>query len=301
MSVAAGGAGDGGAGAGAGGAAAGGNAAAGGTPAAGSGTPGAGAGNVPAPGAGADWTSGLPELTRGFVQNKGFKGPEDLVTSYQNLEKHFGVPADRLVTLPKDETDAEGWGKVYGRLGRPEKPEGYGFKDKDGKQTPFQTWAEKTFHENGLSGKQAQALVQKYDAFHAEHQKAQENAFNQKVEQEISGLKSEWGMAHDQHIKQAQAAFKTLGVPDAAVDALERQLGYSATMKLFQKIGAKMGESEFVSGDRGDSFGAAMTPEAAKAKIQELKSDKEFTKAWAAGGTKEKAELDRLHRFANPT
>lgn len=298
-------AGGGAAGAGNSGAAGGTAGAAGGAPEGGAGAAGAagagsaGAGAAGAPGA-SDWTSGLPELSRGYIQNKGWKSPGEIVESYKSLESNFGVPENQLLKLPKDESDAEGWNKTWNKLGRPEKPEGYGLKDKEGKANDFQKWASETFHGAGLTAKQAQAVVTRWDAHVAEQNKAQETAFNQKVEQEIAGLKSEWGMAHDQNMKQAQAAARSLGVTDQVIDALEKQMGYSATMKLFQKVGSKIGEGDFVTGDRGNSFGSAMTPEAAKAKIEEIKLDADFQRKWREGGVKEKNELERLHRYAYP-
>src|SRR4051812_7514574 len=96
-----------------------------GAPAPSTGTPPPSTGTPPpsggAPAAPADWTAGLNEATRGFVENRGFKDPQTLADSYVNLEKLMGVPKDRLLQVPEKDDDAEGWGKVYNRLGRPEK------------------------------------------------------------------------------------------------------------------------------------------------------------------------------------
>jgi len=259
---------------------------------------GAAAATSPAPSATTDWTSGLPDLSRGYVQNKGWKGPQDLVESYQNLEKNFGVPAERLVTLPKDETDAEGWNKVWGKLGKPEKPEGYGIKGKDGNVGDFHKWASQTFHEAGLTAKQAQAMAGKWDAYVENLNKSEMDSYTQKVEQEVSSLKSEWGSNHDNLVNQAKQAAKHFGVPEEVINGLEKQMGYTQTMKFFQKIGAKLGEGNFVAGERNTT--SIMTPEAAASKLQELKSDPEFVKAFINGGAKEKMEMERLHRYMYP-
>ncbi len=259
----------------------------------------AGAGAAPAQASAGDWTSSLPELTRGYIQNKGWQKPDDLITSYQNLEKSVGLPPERLLTLPKDD-DGAAWDQVYNKLGRPEKPEGYGLKDKDGKPTDFQKWASESFHKAGLTSKQAQAVVGQWDAYVKGQTEAQTQAFNAKVAEEEAGLKTEWGAAHDQYTKQAQLAARNLGVGEDVIGALEGKMGYAATMKLFQKIGAKMGEGDFVAGNRSDSFGSAMTPEAAKSRIEELKQDREFIQKFASGDVKAKHELDRLSKFAYP-
>ena len=49
-----------------------------------------------------DWTSGLTDEMRGYVQNKGFKAPQDVVESYRNFEKLHGVPQDRILKLPEN-------------------------------------------------------------------------------------------------------------------------------------------------------------------------------------------------------
>ena len=75
-----------------------------------------------APAAPADWTAGLPEEMKGYVQNKGFKDPSAVVESYRNFEKLMGVPQDRMIKLPEKAEDKAAWDSIYNRLGRPEKP-----------------------------------------------------------------------------------------------------------------------------------------------------------------------------------
>src|SRR3990167_3081868 len=70
------------------------------------------------------WTDGLPQETLGFVEKKGWKGNADVITSYQNLEKLQGVPAERIIKLPEKLEGTE-MDVIYNRLGRPEKPDGY--------------------------------------------------------------------------------------------------------------------------------------------------------------------------------
>src|SRR3989304_4855337 len=70
------------------------------------------------------WTDGLPQETLGFVEKKGWKGNADVITSYQNLEKLHGVPAERIIKLPEKLEGAE-MGVIYNRLGRPEKTESH--------------------------------------------------------------------------------------------------------------------------------------------------------------------------------
>ena len=66
----------------------------------------------------------MPESVKTLVTAKGYKGVEDICTAYTNATSKLGVDPNRLVTLPAD-GDAEAWGGVYTKLGRPETPDGY--------------------------------------------------------------------------------------------------------------------------------------------------------------------------------
>jgi len=66
----------------------------------------------------------MPESVKTLVSSKGYKGVEDIAVAYTNATSKLGVDPDRLVALPKD-NDADAWGNVYSKLGRPESPDGY--------------------------------------------------------------------------------------------------------------------------------------------------------------------------------
>lgn len=278
--------------AGAGGAGAGGDggAGAGGAPAGGApaGTPPAGGGQQVQ-----DWTTGLPEIERGYVQNKGWKGPGDLLTSYQQLEKTMGVPPDQLLRLPKAD-DAEGWGKVYERLGRPAKAEDYKFEAKDAK---FAEWARGQFHKLGFSGDQAANLVKEYNSFVDGAAKAMGDAGAAQVAQEEAALKQKWGAAHQQNINIAKAGAAKFGLDGDTIDKLQSVMGFQKTMEFMHSLGAKTGEHSFVNGGQptGDMI---RSPEAAMAHIRSLQSDSDFQRRYMAGDAKAIAEWNKAHAEA---
>lgn len=245
-----------------------------------------------------DWTADLAELDRGYVQNKGWKQPSDLLMSYKNMEQFRGVPETQLLKLPTDLNDKKAMGGVYDRMGRPPKPEGYEIKGADGKVGEFQNWAASVFHEAGLSKAQATEIVTKWNEQQKAITEANAKAFDEKMGLEDQGLKKEWGAHYPDRIREAKLAAEQFGVGPEELDALEQGLGYAKVIKFFQRIGAKMGESGFVTGaNRG--FGS-MSPEAAKARIESLKADKEWVKRWSEGGMSEREELKRLHEYINP-
>ena len=61
-----------------------------------------------------------------------FKTAEEMARGYVNLEKRFGVPAERRIDLPEDMANAEAMRPVFAKLGLPDKPDGYGFKLAEG-------------------------------------------------------------------------------------------------------------------------------------------------------------------------
>jgi hypothetical protein len=71
-------------------------------------------------------------------------------------------------------------------------------------------------------------------------------------------------------------------------------------MELFQKIGARMGEAEFVSGDRKEPFGNALTPAQAKDQINTLRADKDFVKKLMNKDAESTQKWTRLHQHAYP-
>jgi hypothetical protein len=112
-----------------------------------------------------NWREGLPEDIR----------ENPFLTRYSNMEEAAKgiIEAQNLIsstrpTIPKADAPEEEWGRFYGTLGRPEKPEGYeiakpeklpeGFPYDEALEGQFRTWA----HKAGLTGKQTKALYDDY-------------------------------------------------------------------------------------------------------------------------------------------
>ena len=100
---------------------------------------------------------GLSEENKSFVANKGFKTFDDVVTSYINLEKYQGVPADKLIRLP-DENNADEVNVFYKKLGRPDKAEDYKFEIAQGQDDAIAKAIAPELFKIGLSQKQAAAI-----------------------------------------------------------------------------------------------------------------------------------------------
>lgn len=260
------------------------------------GTPPEGGSSAPA----ANWYDGFGEDNKNLAIDRQWSGSESAVESYRNLEKLTGAPPESLIRIPKHDATPEEQMDVWNRLGRPVDAKEYEFPTGDDIDENFQGWARDTFHKIGLPAGMAKQLVEAYDEM-GQGMVAQQAEANQvKIAEETKALKTEWGAAHDQNVGVARMAAQNLGIDGGTIDQLEQTMGFAKVMKLFQGIGSKMGEGEFISGDQsGGGFGA-LAPEAAQARIATLKSDTSFVAKYTSGDAKSRAEMKQLHKWAYP-
>lgn len=258
-------------------------------------------GSSASPNPSGDWMTGFNDETKGYVQNKGFKGPGDVIESYRNFEKLHGVPKERLLKLPEKD-DAPEWNEIYDRLGRPKDAKEYQIKAPEGIQgdEQFAEFSRKTFHELGLTKKQGETLAAKWTEYAVGRAKAEGEQSQAKISQETESLKKEWGAAHDQNINVAKQGAREFGVSPEIIDQLEKQMGYSGVMKFFHNIGSKLGQHKFETGDGAKGFGA-MTPMQAQQKINDLKGDSAFRERLTKGDVAARSEWDQLHAWGYPT
>lgn len=246
-------------------------------------------------GAPASWFGTFNDDNKGYVQNKGFKDAETLLTSYRNMEKLIGAPQERVLKLPEKADDPE-WGGVYDRLGRPKDAKEY----KLGEMATGKLgeWARSTFHELGLTASQAEKFATKWNEFSGASSTEAETALNHKSQQEETELKSQWGGAHDQNIEIARRGASEFGMTNDQVDQLQKVMGYKGTMTFLHSIGAKVGESNFDGGSGGGNKNMRLTPEAAKSEINRLGADPEFAKKFLSKDAEAMERMSTLHKMA---
>jgi len=254
-----------------------------------------------APAAAPSWLSGADETTVGYVQNKGWTEPKQVLEGYRNLEKLLGADkAGNAVILPKPDAQQAELDAFYNRLGRPVDASGYKLAVPEGADPTFAQAAAGKFHELGLTQKQGEALTAWWNETAGANTAAAQAAKATAFQADDAALKTAWGAAYQQNLTAAQAAVRGLGLDDATIDKLADSMGHKAAMEFFHKIGAKIGEPDFVAGDKLETFGSALTPGQAKAKIAELMKDKGFTAKYLSNDAAAKAEMERLHKFAYP-
>jgi hypothetical protein len=246
------------------------------------------------------WYQAFPEEVRGLVETKGWQSPVDAIQSYTNLEKFLGADkAGRGLVVPKDDAGAEEWAQVYDRLGRPKDPADYKLPIPEGADGAFAQEAAKTFHELGLTAKQAQQLTEWFNDKSAGAMASQQTQTAQSAEMQMNELQQEWGKEFDANIEAGRRAARQFGVGEEMLSKMEGAIGTKEMLKFFANVGKGMGEDGFVEGGGSGKFG--MSPEAARVRISNLKSDAGWTAKYLAGDAGAKEELARLMRAGYPS
>lgn len=254
---------------------------------------------APAAPAAFDWAAhGLDQETLGFVQNKGFKGPSDVLAAYRNLEKLMGAGPDKLLKLPADDKP-ESWAQVWEKLGRPADPSKYEISMPDNfEDHGLGDFLRSTFHELGISGKQAQVFSQKLNEHLKGNLEKAAAEFQQQIAAQEVALKQEWGNQFDRNVRVAKQAAQAFGVKPEVIDTLEEAMGFDGVMKFFHAIGSKMGEAQYVDSGQGNTGGFGMSKEAALSEINRLRSDVAFAQKLSSGDAEAKRKWDNLHQIA---
>lgn len=257
----------------------------------------------------APWYGGLDGETQGWMQSKGWAAPNgqpapefakilpDMVKAHRSLESMNG--RDKVV-WPKDQADAPAWAEIHKRMGVPSKPEEYGLMPlgPDGKpdEKADRTYANAmaaAFHKHGIGKDAAHAIGQEHSRLAGELSKAADQAFVARSEQEFAALKQEWGVNADANFAAAQRAARAFGIDQETMGKMERAIGTKSLMTLLNQIGLAVSEDRVSAGGSGQG-GGLTSPEAAQARLAELRQDSEWQKKYFAGDRLAVAEYDRL-------
>lgn len=254
---------------------------------------GAAAGATPTP-----WNAGFDEDTNAYVSNKGWQSPADILSSYRNLEK-FAGGSKNLLELPGADADQTMLDSFYNKLGRPESADKYDLKMPDSADPELTNWFKQTAHKSGLSNKQAAVLFDAWNEMSATRMQAMNQEAQANSERELATLKKEWGQGFDAQIDAGKRAVNALGYNADQLNALESKMGTAEMLKLFAAVGSKMGEDNFVDGNRSGDTSFGLTPAAAKQQIADLKMDKNFMSEYLSGNKDAVAKMQRLMTFAH--
>jgi hypothetical protein len=239
----------------------------------------------------APWYDGkLDAEAIGHIENKGWKKDDvtdvavNAVKQARELQKHFGVPPDQLLKLPKDTTDEAGWRNVRERLGAPKEAKEYDLaavKRADGTDlNPALADAMRAaMHKAGTPKDAGPEIVKAVVKSLDEADKAAASERTARLQTERTDLQKEWGTNWEfNRLTAMQGAKRAAGSDEGAqklVDAMQQSIGYKATMEFWRKIGSGTTEDTFVDHAAG---GNPTTRNGAVARLAELKADQ----AWAA-------------------
>lgn len=248
-------------------------------------------------GAGGPWYAPLQGEERGWAENKNYPDLASAVKAHRGLEQHLGVPRERLVKLPEKE-DAPEWGEVFDRIGRPKDAAGYEIEGADPELLA-------ALHKEGLTKRQAKNLAATITARAQAQQEKDGQASQAELAAEDAALRREWGGAYDENVKHGQqllqrifekVGFTSKEEADQFLDAMQKSAGkggYTKVMKFFAVLGRGTAESRFIEGEGGGDFG--MTPDAAQAEIDKLRTDGAF---WADYNAGKQGAIEKFRKLA---
>jgi len=174
------------------------------------------------------------ETLKAFIVGKGFKDAGEAARALQVLE---------------------------GKTQVPESADAYKLPVPEGHDPAFATEAAKWMHEAGIPVAQAQALAQQWNQYQLAQQEQAEQARAQQGEADVTALKKEWGNQYDANVELGRRAVRSFGVDENALERISQALGDAETLRLFQRIGSRLGEGSLVA----ESSGGAAVQDGEKA------------------------------------
>lgn len=293
-----------------------------------------GAADLPDPGAGAGAGAGAaaakwfddPRFTddhrtaftaKGLAVDDQTEAMLKLADMQVNAERKLGQPADQLLTRPKKDQPLPEWMRENAALfGIPEAPDKYEVKPpeswpKDAQwDTDLETQARAIAHDEGMSGKALQRVVDLYAGSVA---KLKDDATTDLAKAQatmMADLTKDWAGQTDARIARATQAASVvaekLGLDNNGLLSLSQSLsaktGDAAVIKLFDLIGNMMGGDTAVGLGKGTGA-LGLTPTDAKAQIAALQAKGgAYYEASSTGNRTELArlqpEIDRLTKIA---
>ena len=196
----------------------------------------------------ANWSDSFSEADKKMISDKGWKSPQDMFKSYQEIEKF----ASNKISIPKAD-DAEAWKKLDAKLGCPETIEGYEVKDVADVDKPFMDDFKNAALQAGMRPNQVKAMYE----FYKGRQDQITEAFNAQVEKDKEAIKSEWGDDYSKNEELMRRGVAVLGLNEDLLTNIEVSIG----TKAFMELGRRLGEAISEDTAKGLGGGATMSEE----------------------------------------
>jgi hypothetical protein len=253
----------------------------------------------------------------GIVQNRGLdkktadEAAFEFYKAHRSAEKllseRFGTDdRSRVLLTPKPDASEAEKNAFYEKLGRPQKPEEYDFKDikfPDGTELDdnFSGFLRNAAFKANVSKDGAQQIAREMVQYLDKIDQAEAAENSAKLVAEKEALKKSWGPNFEANEFVANQGFKkiveagglTAEQAQTALKALGDNVGAGATAKFLHAAGVAFGEHKYVANSTQGNQGI-MSREQATARMAELRKDATWTKAFSSGDVKARSEFDAL-------
>lgn len=212
-----------------------------------------------------------------------FKSMDSVFDNLLSARKLVGMDKGRVALLPKDDKDEKGWNDFYAAQGRPEAADKYAVPPKraDGRDyapedKAFQAAVLPILHEAGLTQRQLERILPKWDELQAGLGKAHDEKLLGEQKAAGDALRKEWGANFDGNIGLADSAIQHLSKELKLGDGLAKALNASSLgnnpelARVFAHLGKQLKEDGLL-GKGGENSG--MNADTAKAEIQRMEGD----------------------------
>jgi hypothetical protein len=226
-----------------------------------------------------DWVSTLPEEQKSLVGIKGWKTPADTIKGYSELEKLVG---HEKIAMPQKDNSGNylpgEFERVMTQLGLPKDPKEYktssnfklpeGFAINPQLEAEFKLRAQKAgvlpshyaFMMDELSGMLTRGAVAQKEA--------NEKAFNEAT----LNLRGKWGVTYDERAKLANNVLKNFAPNGKAEEVIKKYGNDPLIIELMAEIGGNLSEESLA---KTNMSGTLLSPDAAKAEIAKIRSDRQ--------------------------
>lgn len=180
---------------------------------------------------------GISEADQKYINNKGYKSPADLLKSYREAESALG----KKISIPED-GDADGWNKLYAKLGRPETADKYDIEVTDELKSDVQ----KLMFEAGLTQKQSAVITQKYNEILNGYKAKLDAQAEEQSKKDLAEIEAEWGdnLAKNKELTErgAKEICQRFELSEDDMHDVELAIGTKKFVKLVKTVGELMAE-----------------------------------------------------------
>lgn len=251
----------------------------------------------------ANWTDDLPDNIKAHPIFKKYGSANEALSAFVDVQKLIGP--EKIIMPGKDADDKEWNERVFSRLGRPEKPEGYVLptdlqipKDLPMSEKLTQAFREQA-HKLGILPKQFQGLYKWFMNEQISQYNDLVTARKGAAEESRKALRTEWGSAFDQNLALGEKVLQTYGDENTIKFVTENGLNTDANfVKFLHKIGKVLSEDQL----SGKPPSLTMTPEEARSELSKMNADKNHP-YWIADHPEHQEAMkkrDMLYRLAYP-